>query len=141
MSGVKPIVSPLETTCPLTLLFGTSPFDTFEDHSVVESLSYQCPNHLDIIYSVNKLSLHQPTTDHLISVKCLLHCLCITHDHGILLQRQSSLSLHAFSDNDLTNDRDGYNCTSAYIVYMDWNLSRRYRKKQRTIARSSIEAK
>jgi hypothetical protein len=69
------------------------------------------------------------------------------HNDGLLLKRNSPLSihavsdsLHAFSDADWAGNKDDYSSTSANLVYLGNNLISWSSKKQKTIARSSTEA-
>ena len=61
-------------------------------------------------------------------------------EEGVLLYRDSRLSLHAFSDADWAGNKDDFSSTSAYIVYLGRNPISWSSKKQQTIARSSAEA-
>lgn len=142
MTDARPIVTPLPTTLPLTLMSGTAISDPSEYCTIVGSLQYISLTRPDIAYTVNKLSqfMHRPTDDHWNAVKRVLRYLCGTIDHGILLHRQSSLALHAFSDADWAGNKDDYTSTSAYVVYLGRNPISWSSKKQRTVARSSTEA-
>ncbi|KAK0608038.1 hypothetical protein LWI29_024579 [Acer saccharum] len=84
--------------------------------------------------------MHQPSTDHWELVKRVLRYLCGSLDEGILLYRDSPVSLHAYSDADWAGNKDDYSSTSAYIVYLGRNPISWSSKKQHTIARSSTEA-
>ena len=59
---------------------------------------------------------------------------------GFQIYRDSSLSLHAFFYADWTGDKDTFLSTGAYVVYLNKNLISWSSKKQRIVARSSIEA-
>lgn len=59
----------------------------------------------------------------------------------LVLHHDTSLSLHVFFDPDWAGNKDDYNSTSAYIVYLGHNPISWSSKKQRMIARSSTEAK
>ena len=84
--------------------------------------------------------MHQPTSDHWELVKRVLRYLCGTLDGGILLYRDSPVTLHAFSDADWAGNKDDYSSNSAYIVYLGLNPISWSSRKQPTIARSSTEA-
>ena len=96
----------------------------------------------DISYVINKLSqfMHQPTSDHWDLVKRLLRYLCGTLNEGVVIHRNSRITLHAFSDADWAGNKDDFSSTSAYIVYLGRNPISWSSKKQNTIARSSTEA-
>lgn len=79
-------------------------------------------------------------TSHMQALHRLLRYLRGTLHMGLLLHEDSPLSLHAYSDADLTHDRDDYISTTAYIVYLGRNPISWTSRKQKTRARSSIEA-
>ena len=94
--------------------------------------------------------MHCPTTYHWSFVKRLLRYLVGTIDDGLQLYKDSTLSLHAFSntslglqafsDADWARDKDTFCSTSAYVVYLGPNPISWCSKKQGTVARSSTEA-
>ncbi|KAI9180920.1 hypothetical protein LWI28_009443 [Acer negundo] len=102
MTGAKPVQTPLPTSPPLSLHSGTSLGDPTTYRNAVSSLQYLSLTRLDISFAINKLSqfIHQPTTDHWDLMKIVLQYLCGTLDEGILLYRDSPITLHAFSDAD-----------------------------------------
>ena len=84
--------------------------------------------------------MHCPSTEHWFYVKCLLHYLVGTVNDDLQIDRDSSLSLHAFSDADGAGDKDTFSSTGAYVVYLSRNPVSWSSKKQRTVAKSSTEA-
>ncbi|KAK0597079.1 hypothetical protein LWI29_021647 [Acer saccharum] len=84
--------------------------------------------------------MNEPTSVHWDLVKRLLRYLCRTLDDGIVLYRDSTVSLHAFSDADWAGNKDDFSSTSAYVVYLGRTPISWSSKKQTTIARSSTEA-
>ena len=56
--------------------------------------------------------MHRRTGDHWHVLKQLLRYLCGTSTDGLLLSRQSPLSLHAFSDSDWVGHKDDYTFSS-----------------------------
>lgn len=143
MTDAKPVATPMPTTPSLTLLVSTTLSDPSEYRTVIGSLQYLSMTRPDIAYAVNKLSqfMHRPTTEHWNAAKCIIRYLFGTIDQGLLLHRQSSLALHSFSDADWAGDKDDYTSTGAYIVYLGQIPISWSSKKQRTVARSSTEAK
>lgn len=77
--------------------------------------------------------MHCPTHDHWNVVKRLLRYLYGTLTDGLLLHRQSPLSLHVFSDVDWVGNKDDYTSSNAYLVYLGHNLISWSSKKQSTI--------
>ncbi|KAK1572541.1 hypothetical protein Q3G72_034297 [Acer saccharum] len=69
---------------------------------VIGALQYLSFTRPDIAFAVNKLTqfMHRPTTGHWSLAKRLLCYLRGTAGHGLLVCRNSPLSLHAFSDAD-----------------------------------------
>jgi len=139
MSGAKPVQTPLPTSPPISLHSGTILSDPSQYRTVVGSLQYLSLTRPDISFTVNKLSqfMHQPTSDHWELVKRLLRYLCGTLNEGVVIHRNSQVTLHAFSDADWAGNKDDFSSTSAYIVYLGRNPILWSSKKQTTIARSS----
>lgn len=142
MINAKPVSTPMATTPKLTLRSGTCLSDPTEYRKLVGSLQYLAFTRPDISYAVNKLSqfMHSPTDDHWNAVKRTLRYLAGTTDYGIMLRRNNSMILHAFSDADWAGDGDDYLSTNGYIVYLGQHPVSWSSKKQNTIARSSTEA-
>lgn len=65
--------------------------------------------------------MHRPTDAHYNVLKRLLRYLAGTLHKGILLHRQSPVSLRAFTDADWAGDRDDYVSTTGYVVYLGKN--------------------
>ncbi|KAK0578715.1 hypothetical protein LWI29_014981 [Acer saccharum] len=142
MAGAKPVQTPLPTSPPLSLHSGTPLSDPTAYRTVVGSLQYLSLTRPDISFAVNRLSqfMHQPSSDHWELVKRVLRYLGGTLNDGILIHRDSPISLHTFSDADWAGNKDDYSSTGAYIVYLGRTPISWSSKKQQTIARSSTEA-
>jgi hypothetical protein len=142
MQDAKPVLTPIPTSPPL-LKSGTALPDPTEYRTIVGSLQYLLITRPDLAFAVNKLSqyMHTPTTDHWSFVKRLLRYLCGTINEGLQIHRKSPLNLHAYSDADWAGDKDDFSSTSAYVIYLGRNPVSWSSKKQKTIARSSTEAK
>ncbi|KAK0579728.1 hypothetical protein LWI29_030590 [Acer saccharum] len=142
MAGAKPVQTPLPTSPPLSLHSGTPLSDPTAYRTVVGSLQYLSLTRPDISFAVNRLSqfMHQPSSDHWELVKRVLRYLGGTLNDGILIHRDSPISLHAFSDADWAGNKDDYSSTGAYVVYLGRTPISWSSKKQQTIARSSTEA-
>ena len=152
MNVDKSVLTPIPTNPFLLLNSGTPLSDPFEYRQMGGSLQYLLITQPDIAFAVNKLSqyMHCPTTEHWSSVRRLLRYLIGTIDDDLQIYQDSSISLHvftdsslslnAFSDADQAGDKDIFCSTRAYVVYLGINLVSWSSKKQKTIARSSIEA-
>ena len=150
MDMSKPVLTPLPTdSSSLTLSAGTILSDPTEYRTIVGSLQYLSLTRPDISFAVNRISqfMHAPTDEHWNCVKRILRYLCGSSHEGLLLKRNSPLSLHAFSDSlqafsdaDWAGNKDDYTSTSAHLVYLGNNLISWSSKKQQTVARSSTEA-
>lgn len=113
-----------------------------EYRSVIGKLQYLSLTRPDIAFTVNKLSqfMNRPMTEHWTIVKQLLRYLVGTIDHGLFLQRNSPLSLHAYSDSDWENNPDDRSSTSVCVVFLGTNPISWSSKKQKFIACSSAKA-
>ncbi|KFK44388.1 hypothetical protein AALP_AA1G251100, partial [Arabis alpina] len=138
----KPVLTPMATSPKLSLYSGTHLSDPTEYRAILGSLQYLSFTRPDLCYAVNKLSqyMHSPTSDHWSALKRLLRYLAGTTDHGIFLQKGTTLTLHAYSDADWAGDKDDYVSTNGYIVYLGSHPLSWSSKKQKGIARSSTEA-
>ncbi|RVW40370.1 Retrovirus-related Pol polyprotein from transposon RE1 [Vitis vinifera] len=142
MFGAKPIATPLVTDGNLILHSGIALTNYTKYKTLVGSLQYLYLTHPDLSYVVNKLSqfMHRPTSEHWIDAKRLLRYMCGTLTHGLFLHKANTFSLHAFSDANWARNKDDYISMGAYIVYLGCHPISWSSKKQRTVARSSIEA-
>ena len=84
--------------------------------------------------------MHRPTTEHWFLAKRLLRYLKGTIGHGLLLRRDSPITLHAFSDADWAGNLDDRTSTSAYVLFLGSNAISWSSRKQKSVARSSTEA-
>ncbi|XP_020262285.1 uncharacterized protein LOC109838237 [Asparagus officinalis] len=114
MAASHPVRTPLATATSLRH-DGDVPLSNGRDyHDIIGGLQYLALTRPDISYAVNKLSqvMQAPTTDHLNAAKRVLRYIMGTIDHGLLLHRQSYLSLHAYFDADWSGDKDDFSSTS-----------------------------
>ena len=101
MADAKPVLTPLPTSSTtISLTLGTPLSDPTPYRAAVGSLQYLSLTHPDISFAVNRMAqfMHQPTSEHWVLVKRILCYLCGTLDKGLLLYRDSPITLHAFSD-------------------------------------------
>ena len=148
MADAKHVLTPLPTSsAAISLTSGTPLSDSTPYCAAVGSLQYLSLTHPDISFAVNRMAqfMHQPTSEHWVLVKRILCYLCGTLDKGLLLYRDSPITLHAFSDSlyafsdaDWAGKKDDYSSTT-YLVYLGRNLAFWSSKKQQIVARSSTE--
>lgn len=141
MLDAKSATTPMPVSPKLTLTSGHAISDPREFRMVLGILQYLCFTRPDIAYSVNRLSqfMHRPTDEHWQAVKRVLRYLAGTLSHGILLRRNTPLSLHAYSDADWAGDTDDFVSTNAFILYIGATPIAWSSKQQTGIAHSSTE--
>lgn len=111
--------------------------------SIVGNLQYLTlitrPN---VSYAVNQAAqrMHNPAVDNWGEVKRILHYLCGTSHHGLLLRGMKPLQLYGYSDVDQGSDLLDRKCTSGFVVYFGSDLVSWSSRKQRIVARSTTDA-
>ena len=142
MAGAKEVSAPLSFTETLLLTDGSPKVDSSTYGSIVGSLQYLAITRPDVSFAVNKLSqfMHAPTQLHLQALKRVLRYLKGTIHHGLFLNRQSPITLTAFSDSDWGGIKDNGRSTTAYILYLGSNIISWRSARQKSVSRSSTEA-
>jgi hypothetical protein len=84
--------------------------------------------------------MHAPTEDHWATVKHILRYLQASTSYGLHITRDSSLSLHGFTDADWADSIDNRKSTGGYLVYLSFTPISWKSRKQHTVARSSTKA-
>lgn len=123
MSNAKMVSTPMVSHLPLTLEVGSPLPNPTKYRPLVGSLQYLSLTRMDAAFAVNRLSqfIHRPNDLLWAALRCLLHYLNGTIDHGLTLHRDSPLRLHAYTDADWAGDRDNFISTTSYIVYLGRN--------------------
>lgn len=62
--------------------------------------------------------MHVPSEDHWAAIKCILCYLEAMTSYCLHIARESSLSLHGFTDTDWTGSVDDHKSTGCYLVYL-----------------------
>ena len=142
MTSCKPVATPLSTSSKLSITSGTPYSDPTRYRQIVGALQYLTFTRPDICYTVNKVCqfMHAPTEDHWSAVKRILRYLQDTASYGLHITQDSSLSLHGFTDANWASSIDDRKSTCGYLVYLGATPISWKSGKQRTVARSSIEA-
>jgi hypothetical protein len=142
MAACKPITSPMSSSTNLSQFDGAAFSDPSLYRSVVGSLQYLSLTRPDVSFAVNKVCqyMHRPTVTHWSAVKRILRYLKHTIALGFLIRRQSSPTLHAFSNSDWAGCPDDRRSTSGFCVFLGSNLVSWSSWKQKTVSRSSTEA-
>jgi len=142
MDAAKPTHTPLSTTTTLMLNDGTAVADSTMSRQIVGALQYLNLTRHELSFAINKLAqfMHKPTSLHFQHLKRLLRYLKATINFGILLMKTHALTLQAYTDVDWGGNTDDRTSTSAYLIYLGGNPISWLSRKQRTVARSSIEA-
>lgn len=133
------------STCKLKK-YGSFPLhDPFMYKFMVGVLQYVTLTHPDIIsFNINKAYQYMvsPLNSHWLTVKCILHYLSGTIDHGFIISQASpswKLSLHAYKDFDWVSDPDDSRSIYGSCIYLGLNLVSRCSKKQYLVSSSSTE--
>ena len=142
MDGAKDTITPMCSSTYLTHTDGTSQIDPTPYRQLVGGLQYLSITRPDICFAVNRLSqyMHSPTETHWTALKRVLRYLKGTIHHGLYLNKNSSLTLNAFSDSDWGGDKDTGRSTTGYVVYLGSNPISWKSTKQKSVSRSSSEA-
>ncbi|KAD6453153.1 hypothetical protein E3N88_07858 [Mikania micrantha] len=142
LSQSKPVSSPCSTSVTLTREDSPLFNNPVRYRQIVGSLQYLTLTRPDIAFAVNKVCqfLHSPTENHWSAVKRILRYLQGTANHGLLLQRSASFTLHAYTDADWAGSSDDRRSTGGYAIYLGKNLVSWSARKQQTVSRSSTES-
>jgi hypothetical protein len=120
MTSCKLVATPLSTSSKLSIASGTLYSDLTRYKQIIGALRYLTFTRPDICYAVNKVCqfMHAPTKDHWSAVKHILRYLQDTASYGLHITRDSSLSLHGFTDADWAGSIDDQKSTGGYLVYL-----------------------
>lgn len=92
--------------------------------STVDALQYMLRTCPDLSFAVKRVCqyIHRPTVNHWFTVKRIFRYLKTTSSYSLLITKNTSTTLQAFSDSDWTNCPDDHYSTSGYLVYFGNNL-------------------
>lgn len=135
-------MTPLSTTETLNVTDSSLTIDVTPYRKIVGSLQYLAFTRPDISFAINKLYqfMHAPRQTHWQVFKSVLRYLKGTIHQGLFLNRNSPLTLSAFSDSDWGGVHSAGRSTTTYLTYLGTNIiSWRYTGKK-SVSRSSTEA-
>ncbi|XP_019157743.1 PREDICTED: LRR receptor-like serine/threonine-protein kinase GSO1 [Ipomoea nil] len=117
--------------------------DPTQYRSFAGALQYLTVTRPDLSYAVNLLCqhIHAPTTTDWTYLKRVLRYVKGTLNLGLRISRSTSMDIHDYSDSDWAGDPNDHKSTSGFAVFLGSNLISWVCRKQRTVARSSTEAK
>lgn len=141
MEGAKETVTPMSSSTRLTHRDGSGTVDSTPYRQLVGGLQYLCVTRPDICFAVNRLSqyMHSPSELHWSSLKRVLRYLKGTIYHGLFLNKNSTLTLSAFSDSDWGGELDTGRSTTGYVVYLGSNPISLKSIKQKSVSRRLLK--
>ncbi|XP_057948847.1 uncharacterized mitochondrial protein AtMg00810 isoform X1 [Malania oleifera] len=141
--GAQPSNFPMEMNLKLTNYQGDLLHDPIRYRRLVGQLIYLTITRPDITYSVNILSqfMHAPRKPHWDAALCIIKYLKGSPGLGLLFSSSNSFTLKAYCDANWANCPMTRRSTTGYCVFLGNSLISRKAKKQKTVSRSSSEAK
>ena len=137
--------TPLPANIALTKNIG-EPYELDLYRSAIGSLIYLSQwTRIDIAYAVSALAAHMsnPSRDHHVALKHLLHYLHGTRDKGIVYHKydvHGINKIYGFVDADYAGDRDTRRSRSGYVVMMNSGAISWKSKLQTVVANSTTDA-
>ncbi|CAH1437748.1 unnamed protein product [Lactuca virosa] len=142
MEGAKDVTTPLSATEPLSITDQSPTVDATPYRKLIGYLQYLSFTRPDISFAINKLSqfMHNPRQTHWQALKRVLRYLKGTIHHGLVLNRNSSLTLSVFSDFDWGGVHSAGRSTTTYLLYLGTKIVSWKSTRQNSVSRSSMEA-
>ena len=136
MLGCKPADTPIEQNQNLGEITEEPEVDRGRYQRLVGKLIYLSHTRPDIAYDVSVVSqfMHAPKESHLETVYRILRYLKSTPGRGVLVKRNGSLTLEAYTDADWAGSVIDRRFTSGYYTFLGGNLVTWRSKKQPVVA-------
>ncbi|KAM1864865.1 hypothetical protein ACFX14_005024 [Malus domestica] len=141
MLDCKPAFTPLD--CKFKVDMGGELLTNVSYYQrLMGKLIYLTITRLDITHVVSLVSkfMHSPTVKHLNVIKCILRYIKGSIGRGILMEKNGSTNIQAYTDVDWAGNALDRKSTTGYCTFTGGNLVTWKSKKQSVIARSSAEA-
>jgi hypothetical protein len=124
VADAKQVNSLMCSSSALSAFMGDPTEDPSLYRSTIGSLQYLSLTRPDLAFAVNRVYqfMHRPTKLHWQAVKRILRYLKHSITHGLLLHKNSSTSIQAYSDADWAGCPDDRHSTGAYCVFLGNNL-------------------
>lgn len=142
MNSAKPTSTLMATSVNIRLKDGLDPTNATQYRQLIGSIQYKTLIRPDVAFAINRLSqvMNALIETHWTHIKQILSYLKGTIHHGLFLSKYSSLDVTTFSDADWEGNLGDMSTTKGYVLYLGRNPVAWKSSKQKTVARSSIEA-
>ncbi|GMI84085.1 hypothetical protein HRI_002077800 [Hibiscus trionum] len=142
LENAKPQATPMSSSIKLDKDEGGKCVDSKLYRSMIGSLLYLTASRPDIMFSVCLCARFQasPRESHLVAIKRIFRYLRDTPTLGLWYPKDSSFSLHAFSDADYGGCKIDRKSTSGTCQFLGSMLVSWFSKKQNSVALSTTEA-
>ena len=142
MLDCKPAETPIEVNHGLSIQENQGPADKDKYQRLVGRLIYLSHTRPDIAYAVSVLSqfMHSPGKIHMHAIFRVLRYLKSSPGKGLFFVRNNDYKITGYTDADWAGDQTDRKSTSGYFMFVGKNLVTWRSKKQKVVARSSVEA-
>ena len=142
MLDCKPVETPMEMNHKLGILPDQALTDKGRYQRLVGRLIYLSHTRPDISYAVSVVSqfMHAPSEEHMEAVYRILRYLKSVPRKGLLFSKNGISNIEGYTNSDWAGDQTTRRSTFGYFTFVEGNLVTWKSKKQKVVARSSVEA-
>ena len=142
MLDCKPVETPMEMNHKLGILLDQALTDKGRYQRLVGRLIYLSHTRPDISYAVSVVSqfMHAPSEEHMEAVYRILRYLKSVPRKGLLFSKNGISNIEGYTNSDWAGDQTTKRSTFGYFTFVEGNLVTWKSKKQKVVARSSVEA-